>query len=72
MEQIGISESNMGLEICGVHKKYFWQSPFCIYIASHLSENKVAWQEVEDYEERVQSNLRGYLRSELLLPLLLP
>ena len=46
-------------------KKYFLYMMF--HIASHLSENKVVWQEVEDYEERVQSNLRGYLQSELLL-----
>ena len=40
------------------------------YIASHLSENKGVWLEVEGCEGRVQLNLRGYLRSELL-PLLL-
>ena len=36
------------------------------YIPFHLSENKGVWLEVEGCEEREQSNLRGYLRSELL------
>ena len=56
----------VGNLICGKNKQF--QISHCI--ASHLSENKVVWQEVEDCEERVQSNLRGYLRWEPLLHLL--
>ena len=68
MEQIGISESNRRWEILGVAKKFI---PYFSghYMTSHLSENKDVWLEVEDCEERVQSNLRGYLRWEPLLPL---
>ena len=53
MEQIGISESNRGWEICGSQKILLAES-ILYYIASHLSENKAVWLEVEGCEGRVQ------------------